>query len=93
MVLGVPILKHFRVQLIIQLNYVHFIITIIMKNTVHVRVAFEDKSGIRALDKRDYLLIIRDTFYLFWLKIYVVTPHLNCLIEMVQIRSHSIWFH
>ena len=26
------------------------------------------------------------------LKKYVVTPHLNCLIETVQMRGHIIWF-
>ena len=33
------------------------------------------------LDKREYLVIIRDNFYLFCIKTYVVTPHLNCLNE------------
>ena len=35
-----------------------------------------------APDKREYLVIIRDNFCYFCIKAYVVTPHLNCLIEM-----------
>ena len=46
----------------------------------------------RALDKREYLMIIRDNFCLFCIKTYVVTPHLNLLIETVQMRGHNIWF-
>ena len=37
-----------------------------------------------ALDKRQYLVIIRDNFCKFWEKNYVVTPHLNRLIEGSQ---------
>ena len=51
---------------------------------------FKDKN--RALDKRGYLVIIRDKFCTFCIKIYVVTPHLNRLIETVQMRGHIIWF-
>ena len=39
-------------------------------------------------DKRVYLVIIRDNFYEFCLKIYVVTPHLNYLNETVQMRGY-----
>ena len=46
----------------------------------------------RALDKREYLMIIRDDFSYFTRKPYVVTPHLNCLIEMVQRMGHNIRF-
>ena len=46
----------------------------------------------RALDKREYLVIIEDIFCLFYIKTYVVTRHLNCLDEMVQMRGHNIWF-
>ena len=46
----------------------------------------------RALDKREYLAIIRDNFCLFCIKTYVVTPHLNCLDETIQMRGHNIWF-
>ena len=46
----------------------------------------------RPLDKREYLVIIRDNFYLFCIKTYVVTPHLNCLNETVQMKGHNIWF-
>ena len=44
---------------------------------------------IRSLDKREYLVIIRDSFCQFCIKTYVVTPHLNCL-ETVQMRDHNI---
>ena len=37
-------------------------------------------------------MIIRDNFGYFCIKTYVVTPHLNCLAETVQIRDHNIWF-
>ena len=44
----------------------------------------------RALDMREYLIII---FFLFFsLKPYVVTPHLNHLIETVQMSGHNICF-
>ena len=46
----------------------------------------------RALDKREYLVIIRDNFCQFCTKTYVVTPHLNRLSGTVQIRGHNIWF-
>ena len=36
--------------------------------------------------------MIRDKFGLFCIKSYVVTPHLNRLIETVQMRGHNIWF-
>ena len=36
-------------------------------------------KSFRALDKREYLGIIRDNFCQFWMKTYVVNPHLNCL--------------
>ena len=36
---------------------------------------------IRALDKKEYLVIIRDNFCFFCIKTYVVTPHLNRLGE------------
>ena len=35
-------------------------------------------------------MIIRDNFSYFSLKPYVVTSCLNCLVERVQIRGHSI---
>ena len=43
----------------------------------------------RAVDKRKYLMII----FLISLKPYVVTPHLNRLIETVQMRGHNIRFY
>ena len=46
----------------------------------------------RALDKREYLMIIRDIFCQFWLKTYVSTPYLNCLDETVQMGGHNICF-
>ena len=47
---------------------------------------------IRALVKREYLVIIRDNFCYFCIKTYVVTPHLKRLDETVQMRGHNIWF-
>ena len=41
----------------------------------------------RALDKWVYLKII------FLSKLYVVTPHLNRLVETVQMRGHKICFY
>ena len=52
----------------------------------------EVKMESRAVDKRVYLVIIRDNFCPFCKKAYVVTPHLNHLAEMVQMRGHNIWF-
>ena len=37
-------------------------------------------------------MIIKDIFCSFCIKTYVVTPHLNCLDKMVQMRGHNIWF-
>ena len=42
---------------------------------------------IRGLDKREYLMIIRDNFCKFCIKTFVMTPH-----ETVQMRGHNIWF-
>ena len=39
----------------------------------------------RALDKREYLMIIS--------KPYIVTPHLNHLVEMVQMKGYNIWYY
>ena len=47
----------------------------------------------RALDKREYLMIILDNFSYFSMKPYVVTPHLSRLVEMVQMRGHNIRFN
>ena len=38
-------------------------------------------------------MIIRYNVYYFSIKTYVVTPHLTCLNEIVQMRVHNIWFH
>ena len=46
---------------------------------------------LKALDKREYLIIIRIIFVNSASK-HVVTPHLNHLDEMVQMRGHNIWF-
>ena len=37
-------------------------------------------------------MIIEEQFSYFSLKPYVVTPHLNRLVETVQIRGHNICF-
>ena len=47
--------------------------------------------GCKTLDK-EYLMIIRDNFCWFCINSYVVTPHLNCLNETVQMMGHNIWF-
>ena len=39
---------------------------------------------IRAVDKREYLVIISNNFSLFFIKAYVVTLHLNRLDETVH---------
>ena len=39
-----------------------------------------------------YLMLIRDNFGLFCIKTYLVSPHLKCLVYMVQMRDHIIWF-
>ena len=46
----------------------------------------------RTLDKREYLVIIRNNFLLILHKTYVVTPPLNCLDKMVQMRGHNTCF-
>ena len=48
--------------------------------------------AVRALDKREYLVIFRNKFCLFCIKTYVLTPHLNRLSETVQMMGHNIWF-
>ena len=45
----------------------------------------------RALDKREYWVIIRDNFCQFCRKTYAVTPHLNCLYETLQMRGHKTY--
>ena len=51
------------------------------------------QSNFRALVKKGYLMIIEDNFSYFSLKSYVVTPHLNCLDETVQMRGHNLRFY
>ena len=46
----------------------------------------------RALDMKEYLVIIRGNFCQFCTKAYVVTPQLNHLNKTVQMRGHNIWF-
>ena len=50
----------------------------------------QDISITRALDKREYLMVI---FSYFSSKPYDVTPHLYRLIEAVQMRGHNISFY
>ena len=55
--------------------------------TVPCRIISDEPGDLyRALDNRDYLMIIRDIFCWFCIK-YVVTFHLT-----VQRRGHNIWF-
>ena len=37
--------------------------------------------------------VFDDNFSYFSVKPYVLTPHLNCLIEMVQMRGYNICFY
>ena len=59
---------------------------------VRQRVSTLRNIQVRALDQREYLVIIEANFCQFCTKTYVVTPHLNRLDETVQIRSHNIQF-
>ena len=47
----------------------------------------------RCLDKRGGVMISWDNFSYFSMKPYVVTPQLNCLVKMVQMRGHNICFY
>ena len=38
-------------------------------------------------------MILEGYFFYFLLKPYVVTPHLNCLIETVQMSGHNLCFY
>ena len=53
--------------------------------------SFHVRRFCRAVDKREYLLKIRDNFCLFSIKTYVVTPHQNRLSEgsqhMISVRN------
>ena len=46
----------------------------------------------RARDKREYSMIIEGQFSYLTSKLYVLAPHLNRLIETVQMRGYNIWF-
>ena len=46
----------------------------------------------RALDKREYLMIIWNNFSCFSMTTYVVTPHLNSLVKMDHMRGNNICF-
>ena len=57
--------------------------------------------GTRALNKREYLVIIRDNFCKLCIKNICcdpssepshLTPHMNRLDATVQMRGHNIWF-
>ena len=56
------------------------------------RTENQSMMGTRAVDKREYLVIIRDNFCQFCTKTYVVTPHLNHLDKTVQMRRHTYGF-
>ena len=55
-------------------------------------IFFFSEETSRAVVKREYLMIIRDNFCQLCMKPYDVTPHLNRLVETVQLRGHNIWF-
>ena len=61
-----------------------------MKILVHVYMYLQ--TAYRGLEKREYLLISRDNIMLILHKTYVVTPHLNRLDQMVQMRGHNMQF-
>ena len=46
----------------------------------------------RAPYKRGYRGLFKDNFSYFSMNTYVVTPHWNCLCEMVPNRGSKIWF-
>ena len=53
--------------------------------------SFSTHRYIRAVEKKEYLMIIRDDFVSSAEKHnYVVTPHLNRLDETIQMRVHNI---
>ena len=49
--------------------------------------------SLRAPDKREYLMKIRDNFSDFSMKPYVVTPYLNRLVETFQMRVTTYVFN
>ena len=51
--------------------------------------AYSKQNTFKALDKR----IFDDNFLYLSLKPYVVTPHLNRLVETVQMRGHNVYFY
>ena len=46
----------------------------------------------KALDNMEFLLIIKDTFVLFFIRTYVVGTHWNCLIVVIFMSTHEIGF-
>ena len=44
----------------------------------------------RVEEKREYQMIMLDSFSTIYLNLYVVTPHLDCLYETVQKRANNI---
>ena len=58
---------------------------------MHLQTAMA-QPRLRALEKRDYLMIIWEIFHKFCIEMFVVTSHLNRLNETVQMRGHNIWF-
>ena len=71
-----------------------FYLDVSLQNSQYSFIIINDGGhpATRALDKREYLVIIRDNFCSFYIKTYGVTIHLNRLDETVQLRSHNIWF-
>ena len=64
-----------------------------LSHTVQIqRLAERFSRSCKALDDREYLVIIRDNSCLFCINTYVATFHLNRLDETVQMRGHIIWF-
>ena len=47
---------------------------------------------VSVLDKKRAYLVVIGANYLFCIKTYVATPHLNGLNKTVKMRGHNIWF-
>ena len=52
-----------------------------------------DISCYRALDSREYLMIIIIFFLILIKTIYIMTPHLSRLVKTVQMRDHNLCFY
>ena len=67
------------------LSHITTLLTSQMESTTHAKVH-------RAPEKGEYFMIIWDIFSYFSMKPYVVTPHLNRLVQTVQMMGYNIGF-